>query len=643
MRPVLRLRFVTLSAALLAHSAALAQLPSPRLDSAFPPGGQLGTEVEVALSGSDLADVASLVFDAPGLIAAKGEGQNFRVTIAPDCARGVHELRAIGRFGISTPRLFVVGDAPAILDPGSNHTPETAAAIAVPSVVFGRMDTDQRDVFRFSAQRGQTVHLACTALALDSPADPVLTISDAAGHTLARADDERDRDAQLDFVAPADGDYLLAVHDKLFAGSAAHIYRLTLLAQPEAIPPQQPANAAKIGAGNEIAETEPNDTAATAQVVALPADIRAVFDRDWFEFRAEAGRALWLEICAARDGVPCDPMLVVQKVTRDAAGKETMKQVAELDDQPDAPAPPAWLIGSRDPAGKWTPDETAAYRIRVADRFGKHGSYRLIIRDVAPDFAPAALASSPANEEKKLFIWQPNLRRGGSAAFPVAAGRRGYDGEIVLRAEALPAGVTASGVIPAGAPTGWLVFHAAPDAAAWGGLPRVIGEGGGIRRELPGLTYRWSVENRDNQRLDTRLCRLAVGVCEEPAPLVITAAEQKTWTAILGETLEIPLAISRSGQPKGEWQLAPVAFPGLAKFEPVKFDGAAATTAKLVLPLQNKDGNNFVPGTYTFFLRASGTVATTADEKAAPKDWKHVEFSAPISVTLSPAPAPPAK
>ena len=87
------------------------------------------------------------------------------------------------------------------------------------------------------------------------------------------------------------------------------------------------------------------------------------------------------------------------------------------------------------------PEETATYRIRVFDRFGSHRSYRLIAREATPDFEVLALPESLANEDKKLFKWQPNLRRGGSAHFPVAALRRGYDGEIVLRAEGLPEGV----------------------------------------------------------------------------------------------------------------------------------------------------------------------------------------------------------
>ena len=128
----------------------------------------------------------------------------------------------------------------------------------------------------------------------------------------------------------------------------------------------------------------------------------------------------------------------------------------------DLPAPPRWRAASRDPAGKLIADETATYRLLVTDRFNRHGHYRLVIRDDRPEFTLLALPESPANEDnnKKYFVWQPSARRGGGAFFHIAALRRGYDGEIVLRAEGLPAGLSAQGRIAAGAQTGVLVFNA---------------------------------------------------------------------------------------------------------------------------------------------------------------------------------------
>ena len=49
----------------------------------------------------------------------------------------------------------------------------------------------------------------------------------------------------------------------------------------------------------------------------------------------------------------------------------------------------------------------------------------------------------------------------------------------------------------------------------------------------------------------------------------------------------------------------------------------------------NKDGNAFTAGTHTFFARARGVVGYKADEKAAVKDLKHIEFSTPITLRLT--------
>jgi hypothetical protein len=622
-------------------ATASAQLPFPRIDTSFPLGAKVGTEVEVTVAGVDLADISTLLFTTPGVSVVKLDGLKFKVVVAPDCPRGLHEFRAVGKFGVSTPRPFVVGDADEVIDTGANHTAATAISLVIPSVVQGRVEPEQRDTFKFRAARGEVVHLSCVSFALDSPVDPVMTVADASGRTLGRADDERDRDAVLTFTAPGDGEYLVSVHDKLFTGGAGHLYRLAISRTPVEIPLRTPASAPELPGTDELTETEPNDTPASAQPLELPALIRGTFDNDNFSFRAEAGSSLWIEVRSERDGVSCDPVLTISKVARDAQGNEQAKPVLELDDQAEPPLG-RWMLGSLDPAGVFRPDETATYRVRVNDRFAGFGSYRLLIRAAVPDFALVAFPDSPANEEKKLFMWQPNARRGGSAVFAIAVLRRGYDGEIKLSAEGLPEGIAATGFVPAGAQTGWLTFTTTPDAKPWAGYPRVVGEGGGVKREIQATTYRWGVENRDNQRLAAHLSKLAVGVIDEQAPIVIAPVEQKTWESAIGGTLEIPLKITRSGQPKGEWQIVPAAFPGLAKIEPLKIDGAAATEAKLVISFQNKDGNNFVPGTYPLALRARGTVTYKADEKAQPKDVPHVEIFQPFTVTLT-APATAAK
>jgi hypothetical protein len=637
MRPVL-LAFAAFAV------SARAQLPVPRLDHAFPPGARQGTEVELTLAGPDLADVSSILFDTPGLTALKVDGLKFKVTVSPEAAVGVHELRALGKYGLSSPKPFVVGSAAEFLDVGTNHTKETAMPLATPCVVEGRFDAEQRDFYKAVFKKDAPVLITCHSYAFDAPGDPVITVLGANGKSIARADDERDRDALLKFVAPADGEYLIAVHDKLFAGGAAYLYRLSI-GEGQPLSLRHPASACDFSVGSPklIQEHDNNDTAATAQPIEVPADVGGTFDVDWFTFSAEKGRAFWIEVIAARADEEVDPVITIHKVTKDAEGKEQSKQVLELDDQGDLPAPPRWQAGTTDPAGKFTPDETATYRIRVADRTGSHAPYRLIVREALPDFVVLAIPESPLDEPNKHFIWQPVLRRGGGSAFRIAVLRRGYEGEITLSAEDLPEGVTAFGRVPAGLSTGTLVFNCDVTTKPWANFVKILAEGGGVKREVAGLTYRWSVGNRDSERLDSRLCRTAISVIDEATPLSIAPVESREYEGALGASVEVPLKLTRPAPlavPKGEWQLSPVGFPGLAKFDPLKVDGGSATEAKLVIPLVNKDGNNFQAGTYQFHLQARGTVSWKADEKSGAKDGKDLQFSTPITVKIVPPAAP---
>src|SRR5262245_23987440 len=101
------------------HQAA-AQLPVVRVFSIFPAGGKQGTTVEVLLTGSDFEDVNQLYFDHSGIqaepVTETKDGKTvpvpakFKVSIAPDTPLGLHDVRAVGRYGISNPRTFVVGD-----------------------------------------------------------------------------------------------------------------------------------------------------------------------------------------------------------------------------------------------------------------------------------------------------------------------------------------------------------------------------------------------------------------------------------------------------------------------------------------------------------------------------------------------------
>ena len=231
---------------ILLASSARAQppsLPFPRLFTITPLGGQVGTTVRVMTTGADLEEALLLQFDHPGLVAIPVPDpsrpgcllpNHFDVQIAANTPVGLYEVRAIGQYGISNPRVFVVGDLPELLEVEPNNDAPQAQPVELNSVVNGvianRVDVDY---WRFKGTKGQQVVIHCAAGSIDSRLDPELQVLAAAGEKLGASWRYRDMDACVGLVLPADGEYLVRLCQRahLF-GDAHHFYRLTLTTGP---------------------------------------------------------------------------------------------------------------------------------------------------------------------------------------------------------------------------------------------------------------------------------------------------------------------------------------------------------------------------------------------------------------------------
>src|SRR5437762_2933899 len=125
----------------LSAGALHAQLPHIRLDRIFPLGGEVGTQVLVEIAGNDLEDVKALHFDDPGLQAVLVKPNQFRVTIAPQTRRGSHDVRAVGKYGISGARLFAVSQGlTEVSEREPNDTPEQAQPVPLNCAINGTSD-----------------------------------------------------------------------------------------------------------------------------------------------------------------------------------------------------------------------------------------------------------------------------------------------------------------------------------------------------------------------------------------------------------------------------------------------------------------------------------------------------------------------
>ena len=99
------------------------------------------------------------------------------------------------------------------------------------AAVNATADGNAEDFFRLTAKKGQRITIDCQAQRLDSDMDATLVLSTADGQPLVSNRDYYGSDPFLDFVAPADGDYLISVYDLSYRGG--YPYRLIVSDRPQ--------------------------------------------------------------------------------------------------------------------------------------------------------------------------------------------------------------------------------------------------------------------------------------------------------------------------------------------------------------------------------------------------------------------------
>ena len=675
-----------------------ADLPAAQLSSVFPPGARIGTTVEVTVAGDDLDELNDLRFSHPGVFArasldatGKPQANRFVVAVAPNVPPGSYDVRAVGRFGISNPRVFVVGDLPEVVEGAGNTSPGGALELAMGSTVSGVCAPTAIDHFRFNAKQGQRVLVDCVARAIDSRAEPVVVLTDAAGREL-----ERSRTGGvLDFTAPADGPYLLRVHDVTYRGGPAFFYRLTVSTRPhvdfvlppagqpgtrgkyvlygrnlpggapaealtvdgkplqqlpveielppatagvQGIAPLSAAQAAlrgfvyRLSAGGTRSnpvfiafidappaqEQTPNDQPDQPAKLATPSDLAGQFypqrDRDWFTFDAKKGEVWWLDVLSQRIGAGSDPFLLVQRLTKNDKGEVQSSDVQEVYDSDGNPGGADFSTASRDPSYRLEVKEDSTYRVEVRDLFNTTRddprlSYLLSVRKEKPDFS--LLAGPVRTAAKDLPVMQP-LRRGGALPVRVVALRRdGFNGEIKLAAEGLPAGVTCAGAsIAPGSNAGVIVLVAAENAAPWAGSLRIVGSsevaGAAVTREAKGAVVLVNAGEPPTEAMRSRLtAEVALGVCSaDLAPLSIEPAEAKVFEAPAGGKVSVPLKLTWRADATGKAKLKAGGHPILDNAVESEIDAKAATASVEF----DFNRSKLPPGTHTLYVRAESKV-----------------------------------
>jgi hypothetical protein len=460
---------------------ASAQAAPPTLTYLFPAGAQRGQTIEVTAGGSFDPWPVQVWVDGKGIAvqAAKDKGK-LSVTVAPDAVPGIYWIRLYNEQGATSPRPFLVGTLPEVLEQEPNDDPKKPQVLPSSEVtVNGRLERNgDVDGFAVKLHKGQTLVASLEAnRVLGSPMDAVLQVVSADGFVLEQNNDYHDLDPQIVFTAPADATYVIrtfafpATPDSSirFAGGETYIYRLTLTtggfvdhvyplavtrSHPEPVAPfgwNIPEAATKLTVLPEpdadtgrvfhpllanpawvrlephptTIEVEPNDWQ-HPQPITLPLTITGRIDVpgdvDVYQFQAKKGQKLFFQVEARRLGSPLDPVLRLA----DAAGKT----LVEVDDT--GPARSA----SRDAELTFTVPEDGKYHVEVRDLHAEgqpRAVYRLRALFAEPDYELTVAADH--------FIVTP----GKPLEIPVRIDRRNsFDREVEITVDGLPEGVTAA-------------------------------------------------------------------------------------------------------------------------------------------------------------------------------------------------------
>jgi len=550
-------------------------LPLPRLLSISPMGGQVGTSFEATIATEHLEDPGPLLFEHPGIQATakldpqgKPLANQYQITISADVPPGLYEARLLGRLGISSARIFSIGNTPEVLQTPGNTTLANAMPLNIPSVCNAVVSSRAIDFYSFEAVQGKRYIIQCSARGIDSKLDPVVIVADANGTDLIA---QRTGDT-LDFTAKASGKHTIKIHELTFKGGPGYFYRLSIqelpLDAPMPVYPSTRMVSAFSWPPNGLATQSPinEQEDSASQTITLPADITGRFfpaaDVDTYVFDGKQGETWWIEVASERLGRPTDPSLIVQMEKADQSG---WTDVAELNDiaSPMKPSSngyaydgPPFDGGSTDILGKLEIKESGRYRLVLSDLFGgtrkdPRNTYRLIVRPAQPDFAVVAwgLHMELRNGDRNALSKPLALRAGSTIALEVVTVRRdGFDGEILLDVQGLPQGVTAKGLkIAAGKMRGVLLLTASNDAPQ--GLANAtitasaqIGEQT-VSHPMQMAQMVWPIPDAWSEIPSPRLVSgIPVSVTtSEQAPITIAPVERKVYEGKIGEVVKIPM------------------------------------------------------------------------------------------------------
>lgn len=363
----------------LSAASAISAAP-PTFDAIFPAGGQIGTELDVAIVSKVTKWPPKIWCSSDKVVFEPLEKSNqIKVKIAADAEPGPCLVRLADPEGASPVRIFVVGTQPEIAEETANDNLDSAQAIeSLPALINGRLEkADDSDFFRVRLKKDQQLRARLDGYSLRSMIDPFLHLYGPDGNRIHLASEFQNRDARFAVKAPADGDYVVRIDalghipnaNVTFAGSGAMVYRLELTTGESAIPVPRPEPTAK-ESGSE-------------QTVAAPIRLAGVLSQpkevDRYKWTAKKGDRVLVRVEAQRLQFAGDPVLRINRPD----GVSPL----EVDD----------VKPYVDPERLFAAPLDGDYLFEVWDRVRRGGPefrYHLVLEEPQPDFNATANADS---------------------------------------------------------------------------------------------------------------------------------------------------------------------------------------------------------------------------------------------------------
>jgi hypothetical protein len=393
-----------------------------------------------------------------------------------------------------------------------------------------------------------------------------------------------------------------------------------------------------------ILEKEPNDTPETAQDITVPCELAGRIDkrrdRDFYTFSAKKGDVLHFDLFSERLGVEGYPYFIIRSVD----GKQTY---AQQEDAATEALSMKFYARTDDPAPfRFNVPADGKYQLVIGTKtsgilFGPRNVYCMKIVPEQPDFRVIILGSDSYRPGTATIL------KGGSEQLTVLAWRQdGFNGDITLTVEGLPAGVTCPPqVIGGGLKFTPLVLSAAASAADWTGEIKVkatatIGGKTVVHEARPaGIT--WPIQVAQNFPRISRLEKGLALAVRGQAPFDVTATIDKPQV-VQGTNAVITLKLNRIWPdfkqalalqpytPQGGQTLA--ALPqGLTVANVNIAAGANEAKVNVTVPA------NIPPGTYNIVLRSQVQIPYSKDPMAKQKPNTQVVLpTAPVSLTVIP-------